>query len=381
MGNLKYSILTFFIFASASISTAEDNDNKGLDINGRIINDNIINQYYSYDSNNTTFAYAGENTLRLNLLNRDRSSAKIEGSLDVNLFYGEYADSYMAQYGTALPALFSSGNQTAIMFNLRKLYLELYPDFADITLGRQIINFGVGELFSPINVFSAIDLSDINFTRNGSDIAEIKVPFNSTAGLDLVTSLTSHLSNNTSAVKLFANISGYDLSAIGIYRGAGNEAIAGLTFKGDIEIGIHGEAVEHFFNDNISNYFEGMLGADYSFFDSKLIFLLEYYYNEKPIDPDQVTPGNISTINRLFYNRHYLFFLSQYQIDEIQQASLSVIYNPLQPATFLTAQYFRNIFQNVNMTAYLRYYDNNIDGLTWVISPKLEYAIRFEVLF
>ena len=375
------SIFLFFTLLAGTIFAAE-NDTRGLDLNGRIINDSLMNQYNGSGSNNTTFAYAGENTLRLNVLNKDRSFAKIEGSMDVLLLYGEYANAYYALFGTSPSAiLVQTNSQTSILLDLRKLYLALYPEFADITLGRQIINFGVGYLFSPIDVFSTINLNNINFERTGSDIAEVKIPFASTAGIDLVTTLSSQTTNIKSAAKLFANIAGYDLSAIGIYSGQYNETTAGLTFKGDIEVGIHGELVEHFFQENTNNFFEGMMGIDYSFFESSIYLLFEYYYNGQPIDPNQVTPANIQSIQRLFYNKHYLFLLGEYKIDKIRNVSLDLIYNPLDNAVVVIPQYFQNIYQNVDLTVYMRYFYNNLNGLNWVISPNLEYALRLEVLY
>jgi hypothetical protein len=356
----------FFLSIQALYANGQDSsDKKGLDINGHLLNEASLLQYYNKDSYTTDFTYAGRSVFRLNFLNTDRSFAKIEGSVDFSLFYGEYADLL----------------KTSFLFNIRKLCLALYPEFADITLGRQIVNYGVGFLFSPIDVFSKVDFTDINYARLGSDIARIQIPLGELGGLDLTTTFSAVMTNVTSAVKLFGNIFESDLALIGIYHGDAKEWITGFTFKGDLEVGIHGELVEHFFESGTNNFFEGMLGIDYSFFDSKLILLLEYYYNEKAVDTNTVNIANYLSINKPFFNKHYLFFQCQYVIDEIRKAGVSAIYNPLDNALVLTAQYLQNIFQNANLTAFIRYNLNNLNGISFVRAPLFQYALQFEVLY
>ncbi len=369
------------------MSAAEDeSNNKGLVFSGKVMNDNFLYQYYDTNSDKTSFAYAGQTTLRFDIVNADYSQAKVQSDLDIDFFYGALADYYNSLlYNTNANQLFTlSGNNLTVTFTLRQLYLALFPSFADISLGRQIINFGVGMVFSPINVFSTFDPTDIDFTKTGSDTARVKIPFGDLSGLDLVSTFTTEMTNATTALKLFGNFSGFDVSGVAIYRGASSELITGGTFKGDLEIGIHGEAVEHFLTNIGKHYFEGMLGIDYSFFDSKLAFFLEYYFNEIPVDTSAVTNlQEIASINRIFYNKHYFFLEGIYTIDEIRKLSAFVIYNPLDNAFEAVGSYSQNIFQNANLIGYVQYFYNNLNGLTWSVfkTPDLVYALRLEVLF
>jgi hypothetical protein len=364
-----------------TMAAQNEADKKGLVLSGRLMNDSFLNQYYDTNSNQNSFAYSGKTTIRLNVINADHSQAKVQSDLDIVLLYGELADTYNLFLMNTNQSYSLSGNNLTLLFTLRQLYLALYPSFADISIGRQIINFGVGMIFSPINVFSSFDPTDIDFTRTGSDAARVKVPIGDLGGLDLISTFTTKMTNSTSAVKLFGNFFGFDFSGVAIYHGTSREIITGATFKGDVEIGIHGEFVEHFFIDSDKPYFEGMLGIDYSFFDSQLALFLEYYYDESSIDPSTVTLRNIASINRIFYNKHYFFLEGIYSIDEIRKVSAFIIYNPLDNAFEVVASYTQNIFQNANLTGYIQYFQNNLNGLTFLKTPALIYALRLEVLF
>lgn len=363
----------------AQEDSADGSGKKGLEISGKTFDTISVNHSIDTATGTNTFTYAGISTLRINAMNADHSQVKFETSFDINLFAGEYADLYRAYTGSGIPALLDQN--TAITFTLRKLYLSLFTDFVDITLGRQIINYGVGYLFSPIDVFSKVDYTDINFTRKGSDILRVKFPLGDTSGLDIESTLTTHWTDLTAAAKLYTNLFGFDLAAIGIYNGETKGTTAGLTIKGDLELGVHGELVGHWLNDWSDFYFEAMTGVDYSFFDKNLIVMLEYYYNDRPIDPATVTPATVASIDRTFYNRHYVFFQMQYLFDEIHSAAFNIIYNPLDNAAICTLLYNWNLFQNANLIFYTRYLMNNINGISLVAQPDLQYSIRLEVLF
>lgn len=364
-----------------TLAALDDSNNKGLILSGRLMNNNSLYQYNNPSANQAPFTYSGQTTLRLDIVNVDQSQAKVQSDIDVNFYYGAEADQYNSLVNNANQSSVITSNFPTTSITLRQLYLALYPSFADISIGRQIINFGVGMIFSPINVFSSFDPTDIDFTRTGSDVARVKVPFGDTGGLDLVSTFTTAMTNATTAAKLFGNFFGFDFSGVAIYNGAYREVTTGATFKGDLEIGVHGEFVEHFFTDTSKRYFEGMLGIDYSFFDSKLALFLEYYYNELPVDPTTVTLKNLASINRIFYNKHYLFLEGIYTIDEIRKVSSFIIYNPLDNAYEAVVSYTQNIFQNANLTGYVQYFQNNLNGVNLIPSPALIYTLRLEVLF
>jgi len=113
--------------------------------------------------------------LTLNLQNANAKSAKIEGSVDFWLLTGAYADAYRRIDSTS--SLILPGLSSVFIADVRKLYASLFLPFADVSIGRQIISFGQGMVFSPIDVFSSVNILDLTLRRSGSDVARVRVPF------------------------------------------------------------------------------------------------------------------------------------------------------------------------------------------------------------
>ncbi len=318
--------------------------------------------------------FAGMSVLSLTMKNTNRKFGKVEGLFDLFVPYGKTIARYVPDLSDSsdndeslsnLFELFSFG-KAPLLLDVRKLYLSVYLPFADITIGRQIINFGKGFVFSPIDVFSAVELNDINLRRSGSDIVNIRIPFSDLAGLDLITELPFLDENYSVAAKLFATFFDFDFSLIGLFRDAGtredleNETVFGLTFKGDLEIGLYGELVGHYLTDSRDSFFEGMAGIDYSI-RNKWYFMLEYLYKQYDW-------------RYSIWGEHNIFGSVRYTINELTNVSGNVIYNFEHESTLGILQWYYNILQNVNTVVYIQGSDN-------AIGQSLIYALRVEVKF
>jgi hypothetical protein len=233
-------------------------------------------------------------------------------------------------------------------------------------MGRQIINFGKGFVFSPIDVFSTVELQDINFRMSGTDIVTIRLPFSDLSGFDFITELPFLQDDYSVAAKFFTTLFDFDFSLVGIYKNAGsensneNETVAGLTFKGDAGIGLYGEAVTHYLSESREAYFEGMLGADYSIKD-KWYFAAEYLYKQYDWAYS-------------FWGEHNLFGSVRYSINDITNVSANVIYDIQHESTLGIFQWYYNILQNVNTILY-------VQGTDSPVGQFMMYALRAEVKF
>lgn len=263
---------------------------------------------------------------------------------------------------------------------LRKLYLAVFTPLVDISMGRQIVNFGVGTLFSPIDAFTVPLLSDLNYVRTGSDVVRLDAQFGEVSGLEAVSTVSSSFDGLSSALKLYTNVLDFDLAAVGLYRGSRNEALAGAYFKGDLELGVYGEAVEHFVRSPWQTYFEGMLGADYSI-EKTWFFTLEYYYNGNPASPGSLGPTDLTGAPALFLNRHYLFFMVRWQLTDLMGVSASLIYDIPASVVLPTLQYTYNIVQNADLVLYGRWFSGDIrSGGAWA-GPDFQYGLQVQVSF
>lgn len=356
----------------------EDKNNKGLDFSGSLMNENALHHYISNDTDTHSAAYSGLSTLSLGIENRNQKNGKFELDIALSVLYGEYKDYYNSiSSSISLPFI----GDTAALIEIRKLYLALYPKFCDIIIGRQIVNFGVGTVFSPVDSFSSIDIADISFSRRGDDIAMLKFYFSPTAGLDILSTFSTKMTNTKTAVKLYANFLGFDASLLGVFKSAEYETLLGLSLKGDAFVGIHGEFAAHIMGKSGEHYIEAMGGLDYSFFDGKLMLMAEYYFNSDEIDSDNVTLLDIASIDKKYYAPHYLFFSVNTTPNELTGFSTSVIWNIRDKAAIISGQFSRSITQNADMLFYVQYFHEQINGVDALKAYTLSYALRFEVSF
>ncbi len=357
----------------------------GLELGGSLAVDTSILQ--SFDGSGQDLSLGGSSQLTLNFVNSNRQSAKVEGSVILTLLTGAYADAYSAALVQTLgsgvaPALITilSSSGAIVNVDLRKLYLEIYSPVVDISMGRQIVNFGKGTLFSPIDAFSRPLLSDLNYVRTGSDVVRLEVSFGEVSGLEAVSTIADSVSRLSSALKLYTIIADFDLSAVGLYQGAGNQLLAGLDFKGDLLVGIYGEAVEHFLFSPSSGYFEGMLGADYSI-EGALFFILEYYYNGNPVAPGSLGPADLAAQPGIFLNQQYLSFSSRWLVSDLVSVMASVIYDIPASAFLPTLQLDFNAAQNADLLFYARYFHGDIRGGGAAPGPDLQYGVQVSVRY
>ena len=367
----KYIVICFVLIMVTSALQSADKPT-GMKIWGSNFVD--ISGYHYLENGDDSLKFGGMNTFRFNFRNMNKRYGKIEGNFDLIIPFGLTADQFQnlidqteVSDSLSMPyyPLFVQGN-TPVLLDIRKLYLSMYLSFADITLGRQIINYGKGVVFSPIDVFSTVDIANINFERHGSDVAVVKIPFSYLSGLDVVTELPRKNHEYSSEVRGYFSTFGFDIALSTIYKHRSEELIAGMSFKGDAFFGVYGELVEHFANDYSDKYLEGMFGLDYSIANT-YIFRSEYYYKNTNIQNE--------------WGKHNLFISFQYLINDLINVSVHTIGSDVggnEQMLMYMGQCNYNILQNVNIITYARYFSHKKDVKTL---PDLEYAVRVEVKF
>jgi hypothetical protein len=119
--------------------------------------------------------------------------------------------------------------------------------------------------------------------------------------------------NKASIQTLYCFETPKEYSANGIHR-------AGLSIKADLELGLVIDAL-YTYNHEAQTRLDGLsfsAGADYSFFDSKLIILAEYLYNGKTSSTAQGYGGN-------FTNNHYLYTSLTLRFNDYTNMNAAVI--------------------------------------------------------
>jgi hypothetical protein len=355
---------TMPLLTAAHMITCATPSQAGLQFNGSMYSDLSLYHFGALDADSLVFG--GRNTLTVNVKNVNREHGKVEGSLDLLMLYGAQADAVYGAARETLPALLAIEG-APLLLDLRELYFAVYLPFVDMSLGRQIVNFGKGFIFSPVDVFSSVDIVDLTFRRHGSDVVAARFPLGTLAGVDLISGFPSGDAEYASAAKVYANVAGFDWSAVGIYTHRADELTVGASFKGDIKIGVYGEAAERFVGGVDERSFEAMLGGDYSFLSNDLVVQAEYLHVGKP-----------DSVGAL-WGKNNAFASVTYRINDIMNVSANAIHNFTADATIATLQYFYNILQNVDAVAYVRGYRGALEGFP--AFPDVEYAARVEVKF
>jgi hypothetical protein len=349
----------------------------GLDFFGSLYAD-AGGFYYLSGNEIDSAVFSGATVLNIKFRNVNRSRAKVEGDFEALLPYGGVADLYASavrstgddsikqkidQEITGYSERVGMG-KTPFLVDMRKMYLEAYLPFADIALGRQIINFGKGLIFSPIDAFSTVQFMDLNFRRNGSDVASARVPLGDLAGIDCIVEAPFGNNEHSTAAKVFATIAGWDVNMVGLYRHRSGETVAGASFKGDALAGVYGELVEHFVNGIDDQYFECMTGADYSIHNI-WFFSAEYYFNDRP--------GGMPHL----WGRHNIYASVQFAPNELMRLSLIGISQIDERRTIGMMAWYYSLLQNADLTVYVRGYDT----MQGIGAPDAQCAARIEVSF
>ncbi|MBN1308550.1 MAG: hypothetical protein JXA18_11565 [Chitinispirillaceae bacterium] len=318
--------------------------------------------YRGHAGADSTLLFAGTNMLTLTIRTLQPKSAKVEGLIDIYQVYGTYA---ALVHSTANDRTITALSGSApILADLRMLYGALYLPWADITLGRQVVNYGKGMLLSPLDVFSTVNLFELSFKRSGSDIVMASFPLGEVSGIDAVTGFPIGNSDYATSLRAFTTLSGWDVSAAGMYRHHSREGIAGIAFKGDAVAGLTGEIVTRYNRDSREWRFEAMAGADYSI-RTIFFFGTEYLYRQEG------TPHPV-------YDRHNLFVSLQYVINDLMSVSLVTLAALPEENALATLQYSWDILQSVNTILYLRNY--HLKGFGPLL-PQGEAGVRVVIHF
>ncbi len=363
----------------ALTSRSQSPREQGVVLSGSLQND--IDGIQTVDKSTPLFRQfdaAGANLLTINAQNTNTTHLKFDASADLWLLLGAYSDAYNRVDSTGSFSVLQSPS-SALVLDIRKLYCSLFLPWADVSIGRQIISFGEGAVFSPIDVFSSVNILDLSLRRRGSDVARVRVPLGELAGLDAIVKVSSRADGLAGAFKAYGHAGGFDLAGVGTYLGDSREFVTGVEFRGDLVAGVYGELVEHW---RAGGYraFVGMLGADYSVSDA-WYFTAEYLYNERPQAAAGPEDFSLLQTNVALTHNHYGFAMIRYKINDLMNLSVSAIADITAKAGVYTAQYSYNILQNAYVIAYAQGLPSSTNGLVPLPYAEIVYGMRVTVAF
>lgn len=214
---------------------------------------------------------------------------------------------------------------------LDRLYAEYTDGKWEIRLGRQRLNWGIGTVWNPNDIFNAFSFTDFDYEeRPGSDALKIKYYTGIASSIEIAAKAFDHWSEGVLAGLWRFNYHSYDLQLLagyaeGYWVGGGGWAgnIRNAGFKGELSYFHPSEKTKN-------EAFALTLGLDYAF-DNSLYVSTGYLYNSLgAINADLTGLFNFQLSARNLYPyRHALFGQAAYPFTPLLNGGLAIIYSPV----------------------------------------------------
>ncbi len=142
-----------------------------------------------------------------------------------------------------MSTLWFSNESMALHTNIDRFWLEYRADKWDVCVGRQRLNWGIGTLWNPNDIFNTYNFLDFDYEeRPGRDAARFIYHFDNMSNLEVAGAAADRSNRAVAAVKYFINKWNYDFQfSGGVFHekftlGAGwSGSIKEAGFKGEIQ--------------------------------------------------------------------------------------------------------------------------------------------------
>ena len=157
---------------------------------------------------------------------------------------------------------------------LHRLYVRRYFPQGQVSLGKQFVNWGVGYAFSPTDVFNPPDPTDPSAIRPGIVAATVQWSVGPLDYWHLAAAIGKY------GLRRRGNVGGTDWSLLAVSDDG--RTILGFDLDGDLGIGWHAAAAYYLPKKGSHGHWHGLIGADYSWLEGRLLWLGEYAFHALP---------------------------------------------------------------------------------------------------
>lgn len=220
-----------------------------------------------------------------------------------------------------------------------RLFFSFTLPGADITIGRQAVGWGVGRLWSPLDVFAPLTATDLDREeRRGIDAVKVTFPFSSTAFLEVVLAAgrgpnddgDDEIAWSASSIAWMLRWNRWGIDWMLMAGKVGTDEVVGGAVAGQIRgIGVRGEVTGTTDEQDDVNM-RATLGLEFGT-SFNLIGILEYHYNgfgvlhtRDYLTRAQELSSRLSRGQVAGLAQHYLGATLAYQ--PISDLSLSLVY-------------------------------------------------------
>ena len=253
-------------------------------------------------------------------------------------------------------------------FYVDRLYLKFPVSRADVILGKQRIAWGTGVVFSPTDNFNKPNPLSLSGRKEGINALVTKVFIGDLSAIDFIIAPADifqriddeinleRLKYSKFASRFTFNRFKTDMALSYQYDGETRNHTCGLDVKGDLKLGYHLETVfiynrDTFDFEDIADYWQSVLGLDYSF-QGKWFLFGEYFYNGSGKATETALPASDFSLLDEFRYRHYLYSQVLYQHDILLGANISLLWNMVDKSFILSPGVNYSFFQNTELGLY-----------------------------
>lgn len=255
-------------------------------------------------------------------------------------FFGDLVRSnpdYAALVGDAnndvfdLSAVWKSGDAWVFHTMLDRLYAEYQTNKWEVRLGRQRINWGIGTVWNPNDIFNAFSFTDFDYEeRPGSDALRVRYFSGYASSVELAVKAFHDRRDAVAALLWKFNKGAYDLQLLAGY--AREDIVLGAGWAGNLgNAGFKGEG-SYFIPTEPGNPRALALSAslDYAFTNS-LYVQGGYLYNQLGVLEGDIQGlfGFRLSAKNLYPFRHALFGQAAYPITPLLRGGIACIYSPV----------------------------------------------------
>jgi hypothetical protein len=232
------------------------------------------------------------------------------------------------------------------------LYFKQMFDFGEVTLGRQVISWGVGRIWQPLDLFNPINPANFSkFEKDGADAISAIIYLGMFSDLELVYNFRENWEDANFGGRFRTNYEMFDLSLMLGYFD--DQSVVGSSFSGDLYgAGVRGEGIFSYNSDHPdSSFFRVILGADYQF-TPEFYALIEYLYNGEGTDCrycyeiERLFKGEILNVAR-----HYLAAQSTYKIHPLVNVNLGGSMNLNDQSAYINLSVAYDFLEDFKLTA------------------------------
>jgi hypothetical protein len=190
----------------------------------------------------------------------------------------------------------------------------------DITAGKDYPAMGSLSVFNPFELRKSLNLTDLKYDREGILLLRTDVSLGRLSGVKAYVSPSSPLENSVAGLSIFGHALTFDAGAV-LQRKAGDMNAFGFFLRGDLLLEVNAAWSCHFDDRGGSRWNEAAAGADYSFFDGRLLASGTWYYAEKKPGPG---------VDRFLTARHYALVSLSFAPDDFLVLAADLFMNAVE---------------------------------------------------